>query len=596
MINPHNCDFTEVSRMKGKHCTVQKLHPSTFYVFRLCAVNDKGKSGYSDLVKYYTAGNPPPQPDQPTLTSFTSNSLRLAWQRKTHDEEYVLQMNEIDYGYGFRNMYTGPSNVYECTDLRRATKFQFRVRADNESGSSQWSEEVTYATRPECPNRPSKPQVKGKIYAHHFKVKWDPPNDTGGAEIIRYHLEINSGSIFEEIYSGKDPEAGVERLSPGTTYQLRVLCEGPGGISAYSEPCTVTTEPVTPNAPTRPFCPSAPSPYAAVLKWEKPDYNGGSPVLEYEMEVEKNKIRNSVYKGKEMFCVVNDLLPGELYTVQVRAINRIGAGPWSEEYSFNAGATAPNPPSSINVNTKSPTHLSVIWNEPHCNGAQITEYTLESSMTEDQPLFQIVYRGQNTAADVKNLTPFTIYHFRICATNSAGKSPYSHVVTQKTPPAAPNVPILGGYEITAKTILISWTTPECNGSDIKHYNIECGDRFLVVDRSKCVVPSEEVSAVEDDSTAAERDDDNSDSDEDEVDNVVDECKETTNLLESSNINNQNNNCNSDNSNKNEFLIDDLQPETTYRLRIQAVNEIGTGENEVFFVLGVFGEYWVLVAK
>ncbi|XP_062549299.1 fibronectin type-III domain-containing protein 3a-like isoform X1 [Armigeres subalbatus] len=588
LINPQNCDFVEVCKTKGKQFTVNKLHPSTNYIFRLSAVNEYGRSGYSDLVKFNTAGNPPSQPAPPTLQHATATSLKLAWQRRSPSEGFTLQMNDLDQGYGYKNIYTGPDTVYECLGLRRATTFQFRVKAENENGVSPFSKEVVFKTMPSCPSRPAKPQVKGKIHATGFKVKWDPPVDTGGADINLYHLEISSGAIYERIYTGKESETIIDRLSPGTTYQIRVLCEGPGGISAFSDLSLVTTEPEAPGAPPRPRCNGAPTPYAACLIWEKPDYNGGAPVLEYEMEVEMtNRSRNSCYRGKDQFCVVKDLRPGEMYTVQVRAINRIGAGGWSEEYSFHAGAAPPNSPKDLNITLKSPTHLAVIWDEPHCNGAPISEYILQSSTSSDtlppsseDLLYQTVYQGLQRTADLKNLTPFTNYHFRVCAVNSAGSSRYSATFLQKTPAAPPNVPVLGQHKITARSILIFWETPQCNGSPITQYKIECGDRVIVVEAAStlCRRSNEQSSAKKFDEIEESDEDEQDDSEEDEEkdDQEDDSSENMTDRTEANLVEPNTNTTNANSTNRNEMLIEELHPESPYRLRIQAVNEIGNG--------------------
>nr|XP_029720217.1 fibronectin type-III domain-containing protein 3a isoform X1 [Aedes albopictus] len=589
LINSQNCDFVEVCKTKGKQFTVNKLHPSMSYIFRLAAVNEYGRSGYSDMVKYNTAGNPPSQPAPPTLQHATASSLKLAWQRRSASEGFTLQMNDLDQGYGYKNIYTGPDTVYECVGLRRATTFQFRVKAENENGVSPFSKEVVFKTMPSCPTRPAKPQVKGKIHATGFKVKWDPPVDTGGAEINLYHLEISSGATYERIYSGRESETMIERLSPGTTYQIRVLCEGPGGISAFSDLSLVTTEPEVPGAPPRPHCNGAPTPYAACLIWDKPDYNGGAPVLEYEMEVEMtNKSRNSCYRGKDQFCVVKDLRPGEMYTVQVRAINRIGAGGWSEEYSFHAGAAPPNAPKDLNIILKSPTHLTVIWDEPHCNGAPISEYILQSSSSADQLpsspeelLFQTVYHGLQRTAELKNLAPFTNYHFRVCAVNSAGSSRYSAIFSQKTPAAPPNVPVLGQHKITARSILICWETPQSNGSPIVQYKIECNDRVIIVDASStlCRRSNEHSSAKKfDDVEDSDEEDEEEDSEEDEekAEQNEDSSEDMTDKTEANVEESSTNTPNATSTNRNEMLIEELHPESSYKLRMQAVNEIGNG--------------------
>ncbi|ETN64451.1 fibronectin type-III domain-containing protein 3a [Anopheles darlingi] len=658
-------DFVEVCKTKNRQFTVNKLQPSTTYIFRLSAVNEYGRSGYSDLVKHSTVGSVPAQPAAPTLCQATATTLRLAWLRQADYDTYTLQMND-DQGYGYRNVFTGRETEYECLGLRRASTFQFRLRAENDNGRGPWSEEVLFRTLPTCPGRPTKPQVKGKVHANSFKVRWDAPHDTGGADIMLYHLEINSSTLFERVYSGRETETLIERLNPGTAYQIRVLCEGPGGLSACSEPCFVTTEPITPSEPTKPYLKSPPTPYAACLSWDKPDYNGGAPVLEYEMEIETKgaggstpPVRSPVYRGKEMLCTAKDLQPGGQYGVQVRAINRIGAGPWSEEFRFSAGATPPDAPRDLSIAIKSPTHLTVMWTDPPSNGSPISEYILQSSADPatismlTPPLFHTVYRGTNRTADVRNLQPFARYHFRVCAVNGAGSSRYSVPVSQQMPAAPPNAPTIAEQKIAAKSILISWQTPHDNGAPVTHYNIECGDRLITTDassareaavaaerqsRDKHAVGSDDAAGVTDDGeeTNGAGDDDDFEEEEEEASvggsGAASSCededepahgaeqpsssssssRQAANLVDSKTLGKalavaggahlssssatvspahsakgSSGGAGRDKSNssladlpaavnRNMLLIGELHPETTYRLRIQAINAIGTG--------------------
>lgn len=512
--------FIETIKTKSKQYTLSKLQPSTRYSFRLTAVNECGPSLQSDLVHYSTTINPPTTPKPPQLQAASSNSLRLVWDRRSQDEKFTLQFAERECGHGFLNMYDGPDTVYECSNLKRATVYQFRLRAANETGFSSWSNEVTYKTQPERPGRPSKPQIKGKIHGNYFKAKWDPPNDRGGAEIRKYFLEISSGAKFERIYSGQEPETICDRLSPGTTYQIRVACEGPSGTSNYSELCTVTTEAIIPGAPDPPYCDNAPGPYAAVLKWDAPDYNGGAPVLEYEVKLTglPNYNDEIIYHGKDMYCICKNLLPGEEYIANVRGVNRIGAGIWSESMKFNAGAAPPNAPEQLEIQVRSATHLIVAWQEPKSNGAPISEYRLESSLTnESNSNYKICYQGIQTTVDVRDLIPYTLYYFRVNASNYAGCSQYSTIIQQKTPAACPGIPLITKSEITATELRLNWSEPESNGSKILHYRIEYSER------TPCSI---EISTKE---------------------------------------------------NVNEFTIKNLASETSYKFKIQAVNEIGAGQ-------------------
>lgn len=155
-------EFLEFYRGRGKTHTLQKLQPATTYKFRIAAVNDIGKSLYSDCITYSTFDNPPVQPHAPSLVEAGVQSLHLQWERRPKDDEFILQINDIETKYGFLNVYHGKDNAYICNDLRRFTDYVFRLRTKNDDGSSPWSEEVTYRTLPDRPSRPSKPIVKGK--------------------------------------------------------------------------------------------------------------------------------------------------------------------------------------------------------------------------------------------------------------------------------------------------------------------------------------------------------------------------------------------------------------------------------------------------
>jgi len=62
-----------------------------------------------------------------------------------------------------------------------------------------------------------------------------------------------------------------------------------------------------------------------VLITEDPEFDGGSSVMEYlvSMISDSNGTRD-VYRGHDTQCAVASLLPGRLYTFQVKANNKAG--------------------------------------------------------------------------------------------------------------------------------------------------------------------------------------------------------------------------------------------------------------------------------
>ncbi|XP_018325859.1 fibronectin type-III domain-containing protein 3A isoform X2 [Agrilus planipennis] len=475
-------DFIELHKSKGKHHTLSKLQSATVYKFRLAAINDIGKSMYSDVVTYATSDNPPTQPMPPSLKEATINSLHLFWQRRPKDDEFVLQMDDPKSRYGYLTVYNGRDSEYTCENLKRFADYKFRLKSQNDGGPSPWSEEVMFRTLPDRPARPSKPVVKGRIHAHSFRLKWEPPSDTGGAEITRYVLELNSGSGYQTVYSGCDTEAICDKLTPGTTYQLRVSCISSGGRSNYSDPCTVTTDAISPGKCSALKLHGKPKTNSVTVRWLEPDYNGGAPVLEYEIEmVGPDSSRNIMHKSKETECTVSGLSPGCTYTLIVRAVNRIGTGPWSEPLTVTSGAAPPDAPGAPLVVSKSPFHVFVEWQEPHHNGAPITEYRLELSHNDSKDHFHPIFQGPNTNHDVKGLTPFTPYFFRVQACNAAGCGEFSPVSATITPAAPPSTVTPYCTDRTPMTITVQWQEPNSNGSPITHYNIEISDQVISTD-------------------------------------------------------------------------------------------------------------------
>ncbi|KAJ8868006.1 hypothetical protein PR048_031815 [Dryococelus australis] len=504
--------WVEVHRTKGKQHNLTKLHPATCYKFRLAAVNDCGRSAFSDVVLTSTAGIPPEMPSPPVLKEATVTSLHLAWQKRPSDEDFTLQMDDKVSGHGFLPIYNGKETHYKHHGLHRHSEYKFRLRTHNEEGSSRWSDEVCYRTLPDKPATPARPSVKGRVHAHNFKIKWDPPSDKGGVDIAAYILELNDSSGFESVYMGPETEFVCDRLIPGTTYQLRVACMSVGGRSDYSEPYTVTTEAVIPGQCCPPWMQGKPRSTTLMLKWGYPKYDGGAPLTEFEVQMTcPDTSSQLVYQGKETECVVTDLSPGQSYLFQVRASNRIGAGPWSTPVEVTSGAAPPDAPQGPNVACRSPHHVLVQWGEPTCNGAAILDYRLEMSTTENELDFSTVFHGLSLTYEVKGLAPATSYFFRVQANNSAGwsgLSPASHAMTPASSPAAVASP---KCVATPTSLSLSWQEPACHGADILHYNVDTGDRLVATSGSEL-----------------------------------------------------------------EYTIEGLLPDTTYRLRVQAVNSVGPG--------------------
>ncbi|XP_055736746.1 fibronectin type-III domain-containing protein 3A isoform X2 [Salvelinus fontinalis] len=433
-----------------KQYRVTKLSPASRYSFRLAAKNDMGVSEFSETVNLYTSCSVPSPPLPPELVKAGVTWLCLTWQRpstspKEDDIFYSLEMDE-DEGYGFQPSYDGDELSCTVKNLHRSTKYKFRVAAYNTEGKSNPSQVAEFTTCPDRPGGPCRPVIRGRVLPNSFRLAWEPPKDDGGAEVTKYVVEISeglSGVSWELAYSGPAMEHVCEGLKPGHSYQTRVYCMSEGGQSPLSETLQVQTPAVPPGQCQPPRVVGKPKAREVQLRWGLPCVGGGSPVSVYSVEVcgagpqgstGQEEVRE-VYQGSEVDCTVGNLLPGRTYSFRLRAANKAGYGPLSEHCEVTMGPGAPEPCKAPHITCKSPTVAVVSWEAPASNGAVVSEYRVEWGAAEGT--MQVCYSGASLTHEVKGLLPATIYFCRVQAVNVAGVGLFSEAVLCQTPPSVP---------------------------------------------------------------------------------------------------------------------------------------------------------------
>ncbi|XP_068123361.1 fibronectin type-III domain-containing protein 3A isoform X1 [Hyperolius riggenbachi] len=521
-------EFSQCYYGLQKQFRVTKLSPAMGYTFRLAAKNDMGMSGFSEEALLFTSGSAPTVPASPTLIKAGISWLSVQWTKPSgtpSDEgiSYILEMEDETSGYGFKPKYNGDDLTFTVRNLRRSTKYKFRVIAYNSEGKSGPSEAVDFVTCPDRPGPPSKLSLKGKVHAQSFRIVWDPPKDDGGSPVTKYVVEMSedrNGSEWDTVYSGTAKEHLCDHLNPGSSYRVHVYCISEGGQSQFSDTLVVQTPAVFPGPCQPPRLQGKPRPREAQLRWAPPVVDGGSPVTCYSLEMcTCEGDQREVYQGSELEHTVCGLLPGKVYSYRIRAANKAGFGPFSEKCEVT---TAPGPPDQCRppqITCKSATCAFIHWEAPHNNGAEITEYRVEWGGMEG--CMQICYCGPGFTCEMKGLSPAIVYYCRVQAVNIAGVGLFSEVVACMTPASVPAAVTnlwgmkedeIDGAPYSPSTCLaIQWERPCDHGSEITGYSIDYGD--------KQTVP----------------------------------VGKTTS-----------------------YILEHLQPDTTYRIRVQALNSLGAG--------------------
>uniref|UniRef100_A0AAZ3S6Z2 Fibronectin type-III domain-containing protein n=1 Tax=Oncorhynchus tshawytscha TaxID=74940 RepID=A0AAZ3S6Z2_ONCTS len=444
-----------------KQYRVTKLSPASRYSFRLAAKNDMGISEFSETVDLYTSCSVPSPPLPPELVKAGVTWLCLTWQRpstspKEDDIFYSLEMDE-DEGYGFQPSYDGDELSCTVKNLHRSTKYKFRVAAYNTEGKSNPSQVAEFTTCPDRPGGPCRPVIRGRVLPNSFRLAWGDQEQDGLVVCVHVSLCVcvcpcvclsvcvcvPLGVSWELAYSGPAMEHVCEGLKPGHSYQTRVYCMSEGGQSPLSETLQVQTPAVPPGQCQPPRVVGKPKAREVQLRWGPPCVGGGSPVSVYSVEVCGAGPQGST--GQEE---VREVYQGSEVDCTVGSLLP------GRTYSFRLRAAnkAGYGPLSEHCEVTMGPGAPEPCKAPHITfSPQLLCFLPPQAPACNggviseyrvewgaaQGTMQVCFSGASLTHEVKGLLPATNYFCRVQAVNVAGVGLFSEAVLCQTPPSVP---------------------------------------------------------------------------------------------------------------------------------------------------------------
>ena len=350
----------------------------------------------------------------------------------------------------------GTVSSFTYSGLTNGLAYRFRVRAHNEAGWGTWSDYSSPVTPDTQAGRPAAPTVAFADGA--LVVSWTaPPNE--GSAISGYTLEIGGGTS-NVIQLGNVLQYTWTGLSNGTSYQFRVTAvngAGPSEPSAFSAPEHPLREPSEPGAPA-----VTQGDRFLDLSWAKPVDNG-DPVIEYQVERSSNPGVYVPAAGTTMRW--SDLPNGVEQTFRVRARNRdLDWGAWSALSTPVKPCGVPDAAAAPTA-TRGDTVANIAWVAPNAQGCDIDQYQVDANAGTSQA-------ATGTTHTFTGLTNGTAYTFRVRAHNSVGWGAWSAPSTAVTPAGVPTGPAsISATPAAVGAVDLTWPAAGGNGSALTGYQI-----------------------------------------------------------------------------------------------------------------------------
>ncbi|KJH43663.1 fibronectin type III domain protein [Dictyocaulus viviparus] len=363
---------------------------------------------------------------------------------------------------------TGIENTNSETRLfikssKRSDSGPIKIKASNECGEAEANIRITVIDKPGAPEN----LTYEDITKHSCSLKWIPPKDDGGSQIIGYKIEYQEidSLLWEKIPGTISLTSYIVRgLNHGQQYRFRIRAQNAVGISDYVSGATILIKDPfdPPGPPSTPEITDYGSNFVSLL-WNPPKIDGGSPILGYMVERfdkkggEWSSVKMPLIKTTEV--TIPNLYQGETYQFRIKAVNVAGEGEpsnSSDPITCKQHIAPPGAPDQPRIGNVTKNSVDIIWNRPFIDGgAPIDGYFVEKKKLGDSGDWIRVNRSvvKGTSMVVDGLGEKEEYEFRVIAVNSAGEgepSKPSDLISIQEQPGRPVFDLSGLKDITVR--------------------------------------------------------------------------------------------------------------------------------------------------
>jgi len=224
---------------------VDMLQAETDYLFRVCAFNESGNSGFSNEARGNTFPLSPNAPTDLSGLEMSWSNVNLSWTDNSDNEDSFIVERRLTEDPNWAEVGVVETNVREYEDLNVASlsTYHYRVCALNEGGTSDFSNEITVVIPAGPPPAPSGLSANA-VGTDRIELFWHDNSETE-TEFQIERRNQGDGDFAVVTISGANTQAYLDSgLQMATTYEYRIkaLDAVNGCESDYSNIASATTD------------------------------------------------------------------------------------------------------------------------------------------------------------------------------------------------------------------------------------------------------------------------------------------------------------------------------------------------------------------
>ncbi|NXF47298.1 SDK2 protein, partial [Oceanites oceanicus] len=515
-----NAAAVEVLEPSARQYMATGLQPEATYLFRIAAQTRKGWGEAAEVLVVTTEKRDRPQPPGKPLAQqeeVRARSVLLSWEPGSDGlspvRYYTVQTRELPDGEWALHSASVSRNAtaFVVDRLKPFTSYKFRVKATNDIGDSEYSEESESLTTLQA--APEEAPTILSVTPHtttSVLIRWQPPaEDKINGILLGFRLRYrelvydslrgftlrgigNPAATWAEltpVYAVHNlsevslTQYELDNLSKHRRYEIRMSVYNAVGEGPPSPPQEVFVGEAVPTGAPQNVAVQAATATQLDVTWEPPPAESQNGDIQgYKIHFWEAQRQNESARVKTLFLPENGVKLKNLtgytsYWVSVAAFNAAGDGPRSTPVKGRTQQAAPSAPGSIRFSELTTTSVNVSWEPPPLPNGVLEGYRLvyEPCMPVDgvSKIVTVDVKGNSPLwMKVKDLAEGVTYRFRIRAKTFAyGPDVEANITTGpgEGAPGPPGEPFISRY---GSAITIHWSSGDPGQGPITRYVIE----------------------------------------------------------------------------------------------------------------------------